>query len=125
MKTRATLLREIALALPLLLLVGSLIGGSEGALAVGLSGLVALVNVAALAVVADCLVRAGSTGQGAGLTVALLLAKMALLLGAYALLLVYFPPLFVALGLTLVMAGVLVSGLFGGLHASTPAEEAR
>lgn len=123
MKTK-TLLRDCALAVPLLLLVGSLIGGSWGALAVGVSGLVALGNLALLALVVERLLQALAEGTGAGVAMALLMGKMVLLFTVYALLLVIFPALYVALGLAIVMGGLTVSGLLGGLRASNPVEEA-
>lgn len=118
MTTPRTILRDCALALPPLVGVGAWLWGPWGALGVAASGLLSLLNLAVLAWLVDRVVRVTSAGGGAG-AMAVVLAKPLVALGGYALLLAFFEPLPVALGLGAVILGLAVQGVVEALRIPT------
>lgn len=125
MTTPTTILRDSALVLPLLVGVGAWLDGLWGAVAVAVSGLVALLNLAALAFVVRRLVAATTAGRGAGGAVLLILGKMVVVLAVYWGLLMAFEPLSVAIGLISVIFGLAIRGAIDALHLpdTLPVEE--
>jgi len=123
MKIKTTLLRETALAVPLLVISGTLVGGTWGAFATAVCGLVALLNLGAMWFIVDRLVQATASGQGGGAAIGLLFGKMTLLLVVYAGLLALFEPIYVLLGLALVLSGLAVFGVVNGLRTEFAAED--
>lgn len=110
------MLRDSALALPVLALLGAWFGGPVVAAGVVASGIVSIANLALLGWLVERMVAiAAAGGTGAGPAV-LILLKMGLVLGAFALLLAVFPPLSVALGTGAAIAGVTTRGLVESLR---------
>jgi hypothetical protein len=127
MTTPRTILRDSALALPLLAGLGGWLEGVWGATGVFASGLVTLLNLALLAWLVDRIVRATAAGNGGGGAIALVFGKMLFVLGAYGALLSVFPALSVALGLGAGIVGLTVRAVADTLHVpsgETPAEDA-
>ncbi|MBW1879911.1 MAG: hypothetical protein JRJ84_16230 [Deltaproteobacteria bacterium] len=125
MITPRTILRDSALAIPLLVPVGYWFEGALGALAVVASGLVALGNLALLAWLVHRVMDSATQGGGGG-AVLLVMGKLVIVLCAYAALLSLFPPLGVALGLGAAVLGLSARGTIEALRipSATPAEEA-
>jgi hypothetical protein len=125
MITPRTILRDSALAIPLLIPLGYWLEGGLGALAVVLSGLVAIGNLALLAWLVHRLVQSATHGGGGGV-VLLVMGKLVIVLGAYAVLLALFPPIGVALGLGAAVLGLSVRGTIEALRipSATQFEEA-
>jgi len=126
MITPRTILRDSALAIPLLVPLGYWLEGALGAIAVVASGLVAIGNLALLAWLVRRLVNSATRGGGGGVVVLLVMGKLVIVLCAYAVLLSLLPPLGVALGLGAAVLGLSVRGTLEALRipTATEAEEA-
>ena len=102
-----SILRDSAVALPVLVAVGAM-DGTLGMASVLAGGLLALVNFAALT---WAVVRGFSgDGENGGLVAAVLVMKMPMLLGGLWLLMSWFEPMYVGLGASCVVLGALFRG---------------
>jgi hypothetical protein len=121
MTTPRTILRDCALALPPLVGIGAWLWGPWGAFGVAASGVVSLLNLALLAWLVDRVVKVMTAGGGAGALV-VVLAKPLVALGGYALLLSWFDPHAVALGLGAVILGLGAQTVIEALRIPSPEE---
>jgi len=115
MITAPPILRNSALAWPLTVALGAAFG-LPTAVAAGASGLLCLVNLAALAVVGPRFVDSLARLEGGGLWGPLLVMKTVVMLAVMLRLLEVLPPLGVGLGLTSLMFGALITALSARPH---------
>jgi len=110
MTTTPPILRNSALAWPLTVCLAAMFGLPTAA-AAGASGLLCVVNLAALAIVGPRFIDSLARSEGGGLWGPLLVLKTAVVIAVLVRLLEWLPPLGIGLGLSSLMFGALMTAL--------------
>lgn len=111
------MLRDAALALPLGLCVGLLLGGPQLAAECVLCSLLAVGNIGLLRFLTTRATASAATGEGPGWAGSLLSVKMLLTLGGVWLLFQLVHPLAIVTGVAVVLAVLTATGLADGFRA--------
>lgn len=117
-ETLPTLARDCALALSALVAASWWFGDGALAVATGVSGMVAIVNLMLLGLVVRAVAHASAHEQGMGKVLGLLSGKMIFMLGGFTFLVSFFGSLGPAIGASAVILGLTVRGFVDALQVS-------